>query len=39
MDHGGSSWDNSRVLEIRFVSSICFLAVCLVSGVFGCLIV
>ena len=36
MDHEGS-WDCSRVLEIGFVSSICFLGVSLVSGVFGCL--
>jgi len=34
MDHGGS-WDGSRRLEISFVSSICFLTVRLVSGVFG----
>ena len=35
MDHGGS-WECSRVLEIGFVSSsICFLRVRLVSGVFG----
>ena len=36
MDHGGS-WERSRVLEIGFVSSICFLRVRLVSGVFSCL--
>ena len=36
MDHGGS-WECPRVLEISFVSSICFLGVCLVSGVFGSL--
>ena len=36
MDHGGS-WECSRVLEIGFVSRICFLRVRLVSGVFGCL--
>jgi len=29
--------DGSRVLEIGFVSSICFFRVRLVSGVFGCL--
>ena len=36
MDRGGS-WKCSRVLEIGFVSSICFLGVRLVSGAFGCL--
>ena len=36
MDHGGS-WKRFRVLEIGFVSSISFLGVHLVSGVFGCL--
>ena len=36
MDHGGS-WKCFRVLEIGFVSSISFLGVRLVSGVFGCL--
>ena len=34
MDHRGS-WECSGVLEIGFVSSICFLGVRLVSGVFG----
>ena len=36
MDHGGS-WKCFRVLKIGFVSSISFLGVRLVSGVFGCL--
>ena len=34
MDHGGS-WKYFGVLEIGFVSSISFLGVRLVSGVFG----
>ena len=36
MDHVGS-WKCFRVLEIGFVSSISFLGVRLVSGVFRCL--
>ena len=36
MDHEGS-WKCFRVLKIGFVSSISFLGVRLVSGVFGCL--